>query len=210
MMHTVHHLVHQYGYGFITLAVFLECSGLLVPGETVFFGSAVYAATTGKLNIVLVILAAMAGAIAGNLVAFAIGRLLGKRLLSRYGWRVGLTERRLAIGRYLFRRHGGKVVFFSRFVSVLRSFGAVFAGANEMPLPSFLAWTVAGGIAWPAAHGLFAYAVGGATRRLPVWLQIGLGILAVVAIVLAIRWVKRNQMLLEDAAMRSEEQEGHG
>ena len=101
-------------------------------------------------------------------------------------------------------------MFFSRFVSVLRSFGAVFAGANEMPWPSFLAWTIAGGIAWPAAHGLFAYAVGGASRRLPLWLQIILGLVAVAAIVLAIRWVKRNQALLEDAAMRSEEQEGHG
>jgi len=207
MMHTVDHLVREYGYGVITLAVLLECSGLLVPGETVFFGSAVYAATTGRLNIVAVIAAAMVGAIVGNLIAYAIGRLLGEKILARYGWRVGLTERRLALGRYLFRRHGGKVVFFSRFISVLRSFGAVLAGANAMPWPGFLAWTLAGGIAWPAVHGTFAYAVGGATRSLPLWLQIALGVVALAAVVWAIRFVRRNEARLEDAAMRSEREE---
>ena len=206
MIQSIHHLVTHYGYGVITAALALECAGLLVPGETVFFGSAVYAATTGRLSIVAVVIAAMIGAIVGNCVAFGIGRLLGTKVLVRHGWRVGLTAKRLMLGRYLFRRHGGKVVFFSRFVSVMRSFGGVLAGANAMPWPSFLAWTVAGGIAWPAAHGAFAYAVGGASRNLPLYLQIGLGLVVVLAIVLALRFVKQNEARLEAAALRSEEE----
>ncbi len=123
MIHVAYHLLHEYGYGVITLAVLLECSGVLVPGETVFFGSAVSAATSGQLNIYAVIAAASVGAIFGNFIGYAIGRLLGEKILARHGWRVGLTERRLALGRYLFRLHGGKMVFFCRFLSLLRTFG---------------------------------------------------------------------------------------
>jgi hypothetical protein len=47
------------------------------------------------------------------------------RLLTRYGRYVRLTESRLAVGRYLFRRHGGKVVFYGRFISVLRTYAYV-------------------------------------------------------------------------------------
>jgi membrane protein DedA with SNARE-associated domain len=204
MMHTVERLVSEYGYGVITLAVLLECSGVLVPGETVFFGSAVYAATSGQLNIYAVIAAASVGAIFGNFIGYAIGRLLGEKILARHGWRVGLTERRLALGRYLFRLHGGKMVFFCRFLSLLRTFGAVLAGANAMPWPGFVAWTVAGGIAWPVANGAFAYAVGDAARHLPLWLEVAFGVVVIAAVVWAIGFVRRNEVRLEDAAMRSE------
>ena len=110
-----------------------------------------YASTTGRLNIVEVVAAACAGAIIGNLIGFGIGRYLGERVLARHGGRIGLTQRRLAVGRYLFRRHGGTVVFFGRFISVLRSFTPLLAGANAMPARQFVAWTIAGGIAWPVS-----------------------------------------------------------
>jgi len=43
-----------------------------------------------------------------------------------------LEERRLKLGQYLFMRHGGKVVFFGRFVAVLRAWAAFLAGTNRM------------------------------------------------------------------------------
>jgi membrane protein DedA with SNARE-associated domain len=204
MIHFADHLLREYGYGVITVALALECAGLLVPGETIFFGSAIYASTTGHLNIAWIISAAIAGAIIGNLIGFSLGRLIGSRLLARYGWRVGLTDRRLALGRYLFRQHGGKVVFFCRFVSVLRSFNALLAGASAMPWRNFISWTIVGGVAWPCAHGLFAYLLGNTARRAsePVQIVLGLGTLAVVVLVL--RFVKRNEVRLEEIAMRSD------
>jgi membrane protein DedA with SNARE-associated domain len=209
MIHLADHLLREYGYGVITLALAVECAGLLVPGETIFFGSAVYASTTGHLNIVAIIGAAIAGAILGNLMGFAIGRLVGTTLLVRHGWRVGLTERRLALGRYLFRKHGGKVVFLSRFCSVLRSFNALLAGASAMPFRSFFGWTVVGGIVWPCAHGLFAYLLGNAAAQLsgPFQWALGLSVVAVVFVIL--RFLKRNEMRLEELAMRSERYEQH-
>jgi membrane protein DedA with SNARE-associated domain len=204
MMHFFDHLVHHYGYWVITLAVALECGGLLVPGETVFFGSAVYASTTGRLNILDVIAAACAGAMIGNAVGYSIGRLLGEKLLVRHGARIGLTERRLALGRYLFRRHGGKMVFLGRFCSVLRSFTPLLAGATSMPRRNFAAWTIVGGIAWPVLHGAFAYALGDAARGMSTGLQILLGVAVVAGVVLVLRFLKRNEKHLEDMAIRDE------
>jgi membrane protein DedA with SNARE-associated domain len=204
MMHFFDHMVHHYGYWVITLAIALECGGLLVPGETVFFGSAIYASTTGRLNILDVIAAACAGAIIGNAIGYSIGRLLGEKLLVRHGARIGLTERRLALGRYLFRRHGGKMVFLGRFCSVLRSFTPLLAGATSMPRRNFAAWTIVGGIAWPALHGAVAYMLGDAARSLSTGLQILLGVAVVAGVVLVLRFLKRNEKHLEDMAIRDE------
>jgi membrane protein DedA with SNARE-associated domain len=207
MIHLADHLIRHYGYGAITLAVAIECAGLLFPGETLFFGSALYASATGHPNIVWIITAAIAGAILGNLLGFTLGRLVGGPMLARYGWRIGLTDRRLALGRYLFRQHGGKVVFFCRFISVLRSFNALLAGASCMRWRNFLGWTVAGGVVWPCLHGMFAYLLGDAASRLSMRLQILLGIVTIAVVVAVLRFVKRNEMRLEEVAMRSEHYE---
>ena len=208
-MHFAHHLIHQYGASVISLAVGVECAGLLFPGETIFFGAAIYASTTGRLSIVSVILAAIVGAILGNIVGFIIGRQIGGPVLARHGWRVGLTARRLALGRYLFREHGGKVVFFCRFLSVLRSFNALLAGASCMRWAPFLGWTVAGGIAWPCVHGLFAYILGDAASRLSGRFQVVLAVVTVGVVLWVLRFVKRNETRLEEIAMRSESYERH-
>src|SRR3954454_11163739 len=55
-------------------------------------------------------------------------------------------------------RHGGKVVFFGRFVAVLRVLAAFLAGANRMPWMRFFAFNVAGGIVWAMFYGCAAYA----------------------------------------------------
>ena len=64
---------------------------------------------------------AIAGAIIGDNIGFSIGRYGGAKLLLRHGHKIRLHEGRLKIGIWLFRRHGGKVVFWGRFVSILRT-----------------------------------------------------------------------------------------
>jgi membrane protein DedA with SNARE-associated domain len=206
-MHTLFHLVHVYGYGFITLLVAIECAGLIAPGETVFFGSAVYASTTGKLNILLVIGAASAGAIVGSIIGYWLGRQLGQKLLNRYGYRVGLTTKRLILVRYLFGQHGGKAVFIGRFCTGLRSFTPILAGASLMHWRVFLAWAIAGGVAWPCVHGLVAYALGNAARRMSGTAGIALGVLTVTIVIIAFWFIKKNEARLTEAAMRWDQHE---
>jgi membrane protein DedA with SNARE-associated domain len=87
------------------------------------------------------------------------------------------------VAHYLFQRRGGEIVFWGRFVLVLRSFAGLLAGANRMsPLP-FLAFNAAGSAVWATAYGLAAYTAGAAFENLSGWLAAGFGVLAVAAVV---------------------------
>jgi membrane protein DedA with SNARE-associated domain len=179
-----------YGYWAVAGLIGLESIGIPLPGETALIAAAVLSGSTNDLNIVLVIVFASAGAIIGDSIGFWIGHKLGFRLLRRYGERVGLTEPRLKLGRYMFMRHGGKVVFLGRFVSLLRTLAALFAGANRMHWPRFLMFNATGGIVWATTYGLAAYFAGQTLHRINgtiSFLLLGLGAIAVVVGVLLVR-----------------------
>lgn len=196
-------LIATYGYGLVALIVALESTGLPLPGEATLLTAAIYAGTTHRLSIVGVIAAAAAGAILGDNVGFWIGREAGYRLLVRYGPRIGITEGKIKLGRYLFMRHGGKVVFFGRFVAVLRALGAFLAGANRMPWASFLVYNAAGGIVWSALYGGAAYALGAQVHRFlgPIG-YVALG-LAVIAIGVGWFFLRSHEARLEAEAQRA-------
>jgi membrane protein DedA with SNARE-associated domain len=117
--------------------VALESAGVPLPGETILVAAALLAATTGQINIVVVVLAAATGAIVGDGMGYMVGRRFGLPFLRRYGRYIRLDEDRLLIGRYLFFQYGNAVVFFGRFIAVLRMFAALLAGANSMPAGRF-------------------------------------------------------------------------
>ena len=101
----------------------------------------------------IVLLVAATAATAGGMIGYIIGRWIGLRLLVRYGKYVGLDERRLKVGQYLFLQHGGKIVFFGRFVDLLRILAAPLAGANRMSWRYFLFMNALGGICWVVLLG---------------------------------------------------------
>jgi membrane protein DedA with SNARE-associated domain len=113
-----------------------------------------------------VITAAACGAIVGDNCGYWIGRRIGQRLITRYGRYLFLNESRIELGQYLFSRHGGKVVFFARCFTVLRTLGAFLAGVNRMTWVRFAFFNAAGGISWAAAFGLAAYLLGDQVQRL--------------------------------------------
>jgi membrane protein DedA with SNARE-associated domain len=153
-------LLHDYGYLGVGLAVGLESMGLPVPGETTLIAAALLAGKTQALNIWLVIACASAGAIIGDNLGYWIGREFGFRVLLRYGHYIGLNESRIKLGEYLFQQHGGKIVFFGRFVVLLRSLAAVLAGVNQMHWPRFVLFNAVGGILWATLYGFAAYFLG--------------------------------------------------
>ena len=78
-------LFHEYGYGVIFAGVLLESTGLPLPGESLMIAAALFAASSGDMNIILLVLAAAAGAICGDQIGYGIGRWIGNRVLSRWG-----------------------------------------------------------------------------------------------------------------------------
>ncbi len=161
MIHTaILHLAGRYGYAALALGVAAESLGLPVPGELMLLAAAGYAGATGRMALPAVILAAFAGAAAGGAGGYWVGRALGTRLPGRFGPLVGITPRRVMLGRHLLARHGGKVVLLGRFVAVLRALTPVLAGAGLMPWPRFLAFNLAGSAAWAVAVGLGTFLLG--------------------------------------------------
>ena len=200
--HTLDAWLGSYGYLVVFLLVMLESIGVPVPGETALIAAALYAGSTHKLHIWWVIAAAAAGAIIGDNIGYSIGRYGGARLLLRYGHRIGMHEGRIKIGIWLFRRHGGKVVFWGRFVSILRTWAAFLAGTNKMPWPSFLVFNAAGGIIWATLYGLLYYFFGSVLSELSTAINVALGAVGLVALVVFIVWTRRKEHELLERAER--------
>ncbi|HEY2638810.1 MAG TPA: DedA family protein [Streptosporangiaceae bacterium] len=200
----INHLLQSYGYIAVFAFVALESLGIPLPGETTLIAASVYAGSTHRLNIAVVFMVAAAAAIVGDNAGYWVGRTGGQRLAGRYGRFVRLDATKLAVGRYLFARHGGTVVFFGRFVTVLRTYAAFFAGLNSMRWPRFTVFNAAGGVVWSAVFAFGAFGLGAAATGVGQSITlIGLGISAaatVAGILLARRWMHR----LEQRALAAE------
>ena len=153
-------LIHAYGLWVLFAVVALESLGVPLPGETALVTAALYAGTTHRIDIMPVMIVAAVGAIVGGTIGYLIGRSDGLRLISKYGRTIRLNEDRLMVGQYLFLRHGGKIVFFGRFIAFFRTFAAILAGANRMRWRHFLLMNALGGIGWAVAFGGGAYLFG--------------------------------------------------
>ena len=154
--------VTNHGLPLLFLVVMLESFGIPLPGETALIAFGVLA-SQGHYSIVVVIAVAAAAAIIGDNLGYElIGRKGGRRLFERWGPLRRRAERILPPTEELMAKHGGKVVFFGRFITVLRYTAAWVAGIAGMPWRKFLFWNAAGGICWATLVGLVSYYAGGA------------------------------------------------
>jgi membrane protein DedA with SNARE-associated domain len=155
----VKELVTTAGYPLLFLLVMCESSGVPVPGETALITGSVLA-SSGKMQIEIVIAVAAAAAIIGDNIGYLIGRKGGRWLLERPGWFHGQRLEVLRVGEPFFKVHGAKAVFFGRFLLGLRVWASWLAGATRMRWTSFLLWNALGGITWAVTIGLIAYFLG--------------------------------------------------
>src|SRR5436190_8010780 len=122
------HFFTHHGLPILFAVVLIESFGIPLPGETALIAFGVLAAE-GHYSIASVIVVAAAGAIIGdNLGYWLVGRLGGRALFNRWGWLHRYSDRVLPPVERVMQRHGGKTVFFGRFVAVLRVGAAAVAG----------------------------------------------------------------------------------
>ena len=197
------HLITTYGYWAVFVLVAIESLGIPLPGETALIFAGTYAGSTHHLNPVLIFLVASAAAIIGDNIGYWIGDKGGYPLAKRYGSKVGLDERKLKIARYLFDRHGTKVVFFGRFISILRTYAAFLAGTSQMQWRKFLPANASGGIIWAGIYTFAAYFAGTALERATTTISWILGALAVVAVIVALYLVRRQTAKLGEKAEKA-------
>jgi membrane protein DedA with SNARE-associated domain len=189
-------LLEHYGYLAVGGFVLLEDFGVPVPGETILIAAAVFAGS-GHMNIALVILVAVLGAVIGDNIGFAVGHFGGRPLVERFGRYVFLTPERLDHAEEYFNKHGGKIVTIARFIEGLRQLNGFLAGIVGMHWAKFLAFNALGAVLWVCTWAGVGYLAGeniveiyAAFDRYK-WYVIGA--LAVVVAILITRRVRRRR-----------------
>jgi membrane protein DedA with SNARE-associated domain len=159
MLPDITHVPASVGYPLLFFLVAGESAGLPLPGETsILVGGAL--AAKGTLSFPLVVVVAAAGAIVGDNIGYIVGRNLLRKMVTGEGRLAPRLEHRVAQGEVFFQQHGGKTVFFGRWLPILRLTAAWLAGAHHMPWPRFFAFNAAGGICWALTIGALGYFVG--------------------------------------------------
>jgi membrane protein DedA with SNARE-associated domain len=144
----------------VGLLVALENLVPPIPSEIV-LSMAGYLAAQGRVSLVLVLLAATAGSVAGAVALYALGRTLGEQRLRRWLDRIPLVDASdLDRADRWFERHAKSAVLFGRCVPVVRSLISVPAGAERMPLGQFLVFTALGSGVWNALFVVGGYLLG--------------------------------------------------
>ena len=188
-LHDSLHLIEQYmlayGYWAVFFGVMLENAGLPVPGETILLVAG-YFASTGEFNIALVMLIAAVGAVIGDNIGFAIGHHYGRGFLLKIGRYVFLTPKRLAHIEDYFHKHGNKTILVARFITGLRVFAALLAGASNMRWRVFLFYNVCGAILWSIIITSLGYVFGQSLPLLLKWVGRSGTIFLIVAIVVGV------------------------
>lgn len=201
--HNARQIIDHYGYVAIFLLVALESLGLPLPGEIVLVSASILAGTTHEFNIVAVIGVVATAAFVGSTLGYEIGRYFGLRLLLRHGAKIGMDESRIKLGQYLFRRFGGLIVFFGRFVALLRAFAALLAGVNRLNWPQFMVWNASGAIVWATIYGLGGYYFGRSINKITGPFGMLALVVAVIGLALVWRWFRRSEADLLIAAEKA-------
>jgi membrane protein DedA with SNARE-associated domain len=194
----------DYGYIIVFLAISIESMGVPFPGETMLLIASAYAANSGTLNIFGVIASAAGGAICGDSMGYWIGREGGRKLIRKYGKFVGLTDERYQKAQDYLKRHGGKAVFFGRFVSIARTWISVLVGAHHLNYLQFLAYNVLGGIVWATLYGSLGYLFGSNLPLLETWVKRAGITMALIAIATVIYLIYLRKKKKKAAAMKED------
>ena len=147
------------GAAVVLVLMAVNSCGIPIPSEIIMPVAGVFAAT-GRLNLVAVIVAGVAGNVIGATVAYALARRYGEPLLLGPGKRVGISASHLQIADRWFQRHGLPTVFFGRMLPVVCTYISFPAGLARIKPAWFVLLTLLGAIPWVTGLTLVGYVIG--------------------------------------------------
>jgi membrane protein DedA with SNARE-associated domain len=191
--------VLAYGYPALAATLLLGAVGLPVPTGlvTVLAGSL---AALGEIQWLWAAVIAIVASMAGDAIAFLIGRLIGENFLISHGRWIGYSPARFARVQALFARWGGLTVLFTRtLVSHLSSLASLLAGLSRYRWSSFLLFSGLGRLAWTSAYLGLGFAIGSNIDAASQFLGNLSGLMVSLA-VLAVATITRSGLLGRPAA----------
>lgn len=196
-------VISSLGYPGLTLVMFLENIFPPIPSEIV-LPLAGSLTLTGRFSILGVVLWGMVGSVAGALVFYALGKLLGEErvrwLIDKFGKYLTISNEDFDRSLRWFDRYGDWVIFFGRMVPIVRSLISIPAGLASMNMVKFLFFTVLGTSLWNFVLSFAGRLLGASWPVVAEWIGVYQNVVIVVggiAVVLfiAVRW--RKQVMLK-------------
>jgi len=167
---------------FIAFFESLPIIGLLVPGSTLVV-LAGFLTVHGKGSLPLVIIFCTVGALVGDLVSYWTGARMGKHLLGRKSFRK--RKKLITRSQNFFVEHGGKSLFFARFLGPLRGITPFIAGGARMEPGPVINYTLISAVLWGISYPGIGY-LGGASWEYTQDLTTRFGLLIGLALIIAI------------------------
>ena len=148
----------------VAFVVFAEC-GLfaILPGDSLLFTVGLLTASgVVPHSMVFVCVVLTIAAIAGNVVGYWIGRLIGPPLFKPRTGLVGriLNPNYVEQTRVFLDRYGSRALVLARFVPIVRTFVTLVAGVSRMDFRKFIGYTAIGGVLWACGVTILGYFLG--------------------------------------------------
>jgi membrane-associated protein len=158
-------MVTEYGtltYAILFLIVFVE-TGLIVmpllPGDSLLFAAGALAASTGALDVRIIIPLLIVAALLGDNLNYFVGKYFSKFVKSKE--RILFFKREyIDKTEAFYAKHGGKTVIMARFIPIVRTIAPFVAGAGSMKYSTYITYCIAGALLWVVGITTLGYLLG--------------------------------------------------
>lgn len=151
-------IIETAGYVGLFLAVFSETGillGFFLPGDSLLF-TAGFLASTGFLDIRVIIFLAFIAAITGDGLGYYIGKKYGPRVFTKTD-SFFLNKKHIERTEKYFKQYGGETIILARFIPIIRTIAPVMAGVGKIGYKKFFIYNIFGGLIWTILLPLFGY-----------------------------------------------------
>lgn len=149
-------------YALLFLVIFVETGFIvmpLLPGDSLLFAVGLLAATTGQLDIAIVIPLLILAALLGDNVNYFVGRRFSDFIKSRDKI-LFLKRKYITQTEEFYVKHGPKAVIIARFMPIIRTIAPFVAGAASMKYSRYILFCVIGAVLWVTSITMVGYLLG--------------------------------------------------
>lgn len=167
-------VINVSGYWGVFILMAAESALIPIPSEvTMTFAG--FLASTGRFNLILVILVGAFANLFGSILAYWLGywgeETVIRDLIKKYGKYLLISEDEYDRAEKWFRKYGESITFFSRILPIVRTFISLPAGIAEMNFWRFSFFTFIGSLIWSALLSYIGFILGKNWNTLHVYYQ---------------------------------------
>lgn len=157
-------IIANYGvfsYAILFAIVFAETGFVFtpfLPGDSLLFAAGAFAAI-GSFNIYWLLGLLWIAAFIGDTVNYWIGHFFGQKIINNPKIPF-INKDNIKKAEEFYQKHGGKAIFLSRFVPIVRTFAPFVAGIGKMHYGKFIEYNATGGFVWVFGFTLIGYFFG--------------------------------------------------